>query len=80
MLSNNYIIQKVTLEDCNTSKIMIFYCGFKERLSNQTFQIVKTSEQSNMIRGQIIVIDGGVSLTTVSPTIKTDQGDNIDRQ
>ncbi len=32
------------------------------------------SEQSDMIRGQIIVIDGGVSLTPVSPAKKNKQG------
>jgi enoyl-[acyl-carrier protein] reductase III len=32
------------------------------------------SEQSDMIRGQIIVIDGGVSLTLLNPTPKNNQG------
>lgn len=38
------------------------------------------SESADMVRGQIIVIDGGVSLTLLSPTKKTDQGDDIDKQ
>ena len=33
------------------------------------------SEQSDMIRGQIIVIDGGVSLTPLSPAPKNKQGE-----
>jgi len=33
------------------------------------------SEQSDMIRGQIIVIDGGVSLTPLSPAPKNRQGE-----
>lgn len=33
------------------------------------------SEQSDMIRGQIIVIDGGVSLTPLSPAPKNSQGE-----
>jgi len=38
------------------------------------------SEGSDMIRGQIIVIDGGVSLTPISPTKKNNQRDDIDKQ
>jgi enoyl-[acyl-carrier protein] reductase III len=33
------------------------------------------SEQSDMIRGQIIVIDGGVSLTPLNPASKNNQGE-----
>ena len=33
------------------------------------------SEQSDMIRGQIIVIDGGVSLTPLNPAPKNNQGE-----
>ena len=35
------------------------------------------SDEAAMIRGQIIVIDGGLSLTSVGYTKKDDEGDKL---
>jgi enoyl-[acyl-carrier protein] reductase III len=37
------------------------------------------SDEATMIRGQIIIVDGGVSLTPISPTApKSDQGGKLE--